>query len=210
MKLNTPIPAKTGSGNTAGSSLAGGGRGGGKGRTGDTWQTAASSMVTCSTKQTTATPDKRPQAIYRTHAPCPHFSRVLKLTTAFRRPGAEAERRQALSSPPRVPPPGTPRRQTHRVCPHTFTISFKEGFRYLVVLHRGQPWSSMASPLLLTSPRRLFQPQPPASTPGHDANQVPTNRPGRSLRKRAPARSEALRHKRSGSAFSGPAPGARS
>lgn len=28
---------------------------------------------------------------------------------------------------------------THRVCPQTFTISFKEGFRYLVVLHRGQP-----------------------------------------------------------------------
>ena len=28
---------------------------------------------------------------------------------------------------------------THRVCPHTFTISFNEGFRYLVVLHRGQP-----------------------------------------------------------------------
>lgn len=39
---------------------------------------------------------------------------------------------------------------THRVCPHTFTISFKEGFRYLVVLHRGQPWSSIVPPFVWT------------------------------------------------------------
>lgn len=59
--------------------------------------------------------------------------------------------------PPELPPsisqdcpptPGIQGLQTYRVCPHTFTISFSEGFRYLVVLHRGQPWSSMASPLL--------------------------------------------------------------
>lgn len=45
---------------------------------------------------------------------------------------------------------------THKVCPHTFTISFNEGFRYLVVLHLGQPWSSMASSLPWTLPDACF------------------------------------------------------
>lgn len=56
-----------------------------------------------------------------------------------------------LSSHPR-----NPGSQTHRVCPHTFTISFNEGFRYLVVLHLGQPWSSMASPLFRLFPDAGF------------------------------------------------------
>ncbi|TNN84226.1 hypothetical protein EYF80_005553 [Liparis tanakae] len=33
---------------------------------------------------------------------------------------------------------------THSVWPQTFTISFRDGFLYLVVLHLGHPWSSMS------------------------------------------------------------------
>lgn len=72
--------------------------------------------------------------------------------------------------------PWYPLSPTHRVCPHTFTISFKEGFRYLVVLHRGQPWSSMA-PFVGTLPNAGFSHsyshlQSPLRP---DAKQVPTN-----------------------------------
>lgn len=64
---------------------------------------------------------------------------------------------------------------THRVCPQTFTISFKEGFRYLVVLHRGQPWSSMAPSFLRTPPDVC-------SSHGHSHLQAPPDpTPGRFL-----------------------------
>lgn len=35
-------------------------------------------------------------------------------------------------------------KNTHSVCPQTFTISFNDGFLYLVVLHLGHPWSSIS------------------------------------------------------------------
>ena len=34
---------------------------------------------------------------------------------------------------------------THNECPHTFTISFRDGFLYFVVLHRGHPCSFMVA-----------------------------------------------------------------
>lgn len=36
-------------------------------------------------------------------------------------------------------------RYTHSVWPQTFTISFNDGFLYLVVLHLGHPWSSISA-----------------------------------------------------------------
>lgn len=68
-----------------------------------------------------------------------------------------------------------PRRSTYSVCPQTLTISLSEGFLYLVVLHRGQPWSSIPAqrqarcPLFggsLPSARCV----PPKTTPGRILN----------------------------------------
>lgn len=57
-------------------------------------------------------------------------------------PAAWSPRQAAASgrgSSPRGSSPLTASGPTHSVCPQTLTISFKEGLRYLVVLHRGQP-----------------------------------------------------------------------
>lgn len=97
---------------------------------------------------------------------------------------------------PKASPPGAPQSSqsswprplplgpgaTHSVCPQTFTISFSEGLRYLVVLHRGQPRSSMAASGCPPSPCRAFRlPVPPPKGPA-----VGQHRPARSARVPAP------------------------
>lgn len=110
-------------------------------------------------------------------------------------------------APPRPLPlgPGA----THSVCPQTFTISFKEGLRYLVVLHRGQPKSSMAaSSRSPPSSRRAFRlPVPPPNGPA-----AAQRRPARSVR--APVRAptppaRAGRSPGAAPALSGECPGPR-
>lgn len=138
----------------------------------------------------------------------PFSSPVLKRTTPFSPLSPGQAFPSSLLPPCESHPRGTHGLPTHRVCPHTFTISFKEGFRYLVVLHRGQPWSSMAVPSCGFSPDACFSysqsnPKPPPS------GFLPTGTwLGRSRCKCAPARGETLQHKRSGREFSGPAAGA--
>lgn len=43
---------------------------------------------------------------------------------------------------------------THSVWPQTFTISFNDGFLYLVVLHLGHPWSSILGLYTTENPRK--------------------------------------------------------
>lgn len=99
-----------------------------------------------------------------TTLPCPIFLPSVETNNALFCPGPRPSMSRP-SPPPCASHPHEPSLPTHRVCPHTFTISFKEGFRYLVVLHRGQPWSSMAPSLcprdsLWGSLQPQQQPQP--------------------------------------------------
>lgn len=92
-------------------------------------------------------------------------------------PGAP---QSSQSSGPRPLPPGPG--ATHSVCPQTFTISFREGLRYLVVLHRGQPRSSMAASRSPPSSHRAFRlPVPPPKGPA-----AAQRHPARSARVPAP------------------------
>jgi len=72
------------------------------------------------------------------------------------RPGPDTwrpERRRGTMHSGQAPDPLRNSRSTqdsHKVWPQTLTISLSDGFRYLVVLHRGHAWSSMATAVCLS------------------------------------------------------------
>lgn len=172
------------------------------------------------TWQTATTPGKRPSkagqsavglaataGLQKQRPLFPFSSPVSKLMTPFPPRNQGKASFGSLLQPRAFHPHDTHCLPTHRVCPHTFTISFKEGFRYLVVLHRGQPWSSIVPSFVRTPRRRLHHSQSPPRPLRTDTKQVPTNKHWAEAVPswRSTGREEALQHKRSGCEFSGPA-----